>query len=70
LRIGAFSDRENSLEMFLQVFDDCPGHCRDAVFVSLALADGYLAALEVQVFDPHPERFEQSQTSAIQQHGD
>lgn len=48
--------------------DDRAGHCRDAVFVPLPLANGDLAAFEVPSLDSQTQRFEQPQAAAVQQH--
>jgi hypothetical protein len=43
----------------------CETHRCDPVFVSLSLADGDFAALEVEVLDPQAQRFEQPQPAAV-----
>ena len=63
-------NRLHPSEMFLQRWNHWPGHCRDPVFVALPLADGDLAAFEVQILDPQAKGFEQPQAATVQQHGD
>jgi len=57
-------------KVLLQGADHRPRHRRDTVFVSLPFADGDLAALEVQVFDPQAEGLQKPESSPVQQHPD